>query len=335
MSRSDRDELQHAKSIAGDVPILAALREWKRANELTAVHLIAAAEMWAARQGKTFKRIKVADAVDQFIAAKDRAKKQGERTYRSKLEPLKTFFSDAHIDAITEPQFSAYLEQWQDGVTRNDFRKRAVSLCRWAQKSGFIPRGLQLEIKNTERAEEEPTQIGTITPDIFRDALRFIHAKHPQHLAALVVAGFGAVRSDEIHGKHHDRSKRQTWEDIDLAQKHLNVTIAKRNTPAWRLVELSDAAIEWLKLCPGEHKGPICEVNAIAKIRALLIEAEFDLPENCFWHSAIIYRIAKTGDKAATATWAGNSVKEIDKRYRRPMTKAAGEAWFSIGPVKA
>ncbi len=344
VSRADRDELFAARAIVGDVPILSALREWQRVRDLTQGHAIAAAEAWAQRNRNTFSRILASDAVDKFIAAKERAKKQGERTYRSKLDPIKLSFPERYLDSISSDEWTAYLEQWQDGVTRNDFRKRAVTLCRWAQKSGYIPRGIQLEVEQTERAHEEATEIGTITPSTYSSALEFIREKHPEHLAALVLAGFGAVRSDEIHGKRHDRIKRkkgsapvtdecrrQTWEDVDLERKFLNVTVAKKNTPSWRLVELCDAAIDWLMLCPN-RKGPVCVPGAMEKIRLLLKEAGFFLPENCFRHSAISYRIAVTGDKAATATWAGNSVKEIDRRYRRPMTKAAGETWFAIRP---
>jgi hypothetical protein len=337
MKRGDRDELVAARKIAGKTPVLSALREWEQITKLTNGHVIAAAELWAHRNARTFKRVKVTAAVDLFIKSKERAGKQGEATYRAKLKPLTVFFPDTFIDAITAGELAAYLEQYQDGVTRNDLRKRAVSLWRWAQKSGYIPHGMQLEIEHTERANETQTEIGTLTPAVFRDLLEFVRANHPQHLAAVVLAGFCGIRADEIHGKRADRTKRQLWEDIDLAGKYLNVTVAKKNTPAWRLVTLCDAAIEWLMLCD-DRKGSVCEAGAMEKVRLLAHAPDkdgkprFSLPENCFRHSAISYRIAVTGDKAATATWAGNSVAEIDRRYRRPMTKDAGEAWFNIRP---
>lgn len=52
-----------------------------RARELTAGQPIAAAELWARRNAQTFKRVKVADAVNLFIKGKENAGKQGERTY--------------------------------------------------------------------------------------------------------------------------------------------------------------------------------------------------------------------------------------------------------------
>ena len=331
MTAEDAGTLTEARKICGDTPLLSALREWQKVNTLTKGHGIPAAELWAQRNNTAFKRIKISEAIDKFIAQKVRAGKQGEATYRAKLKPLIAFFPNSFIDAITAHDLAAYLEQFQDGVTRNDLRKRAIALWRWAQKSKFIPRGMQLEIENTERAQEERTEIGTLTPATYLKLLEFFLANHPKQLAAVVLAGFGAIRQDEIHGKRQDRSKRQIWEDIDLGRKFLNVTVAKKNTPAWRLVTLCDAAIDWLKLCP-DRKGPVCDAGAMENVRALAIAAGFHLPENCFRHSAISYRIAMTGDKAETATWAGNSVGEIDRRYRRPMPKEDGEAWFAIQP---
>ena len=331
MSRSDRDELQAAKSLSGDVPLLAALHEWLKVRELTKGHGIAAAELWAQRNVATFKRIKVADAIDAFIKGKERAGKQGERTYRSKLNPLAKFFPDRFIDAITPQELTAYLEQYADGVTRNDYRKRAVALWRWCRKNSYIPHGMQLEIENTERADEQKTDIGIISAETYRKLLEHFRAKHPEHLAALVLAGFCGLRSDEIHGKLSDRSKRQSWEDINLARKFLNVTVAKKNTPEWRLVTLLDVAIEWLLLCPN-RQGPVCGAGAMVKVRALAGQAKFNLPKNCFRHSWITYMVALTGDKAATATEAGNSVAQIDRRYRRPVPKEEGQALFAIRP---
>ena len=335
MTRSDRDALVAARELCGEVPLLSALQEWRKARDLTQGAIIAAAEAWAARNTTKFSRIKIEAAIDDFIAAKEKAGKQGERTYRSKLDPLKSFFGDRYLDTIGVTEYSAYLERYDDGVTRNDFRKRAVALCRWAQKHGYLPRHVTLEIESTERAAEKKTKIGILTPVGYGQLLRFFREHHPEHLAALVLAGFCGIRSDEIHGKRDDgRTKRQAWEDIHLDRKFMQVTIAKTNTPSWRIAPLCDAAVQWLELCPAQN-GAVCEPAAMERIRATAIEAGFELPENCFRHSFISYRIAVTGDKPKVATEAGNSVAEIDRRYRVPLPEDQGEAWFGMTPAKA
>ena len=277
LTSDDRDAFQAARSLAGDVPLLAALQEWKTARELTDGNLLAAAEAWSSRNSNRFAPIAVEKAIDAFIKAKERAGRQAERTYRAKLSPLAAYFPGQNLDAISAPALTAYLEQYQDGVTRNDLRKRAVALWKWAQKSNHLPRGVVLEIEQTERATEKPDEIEIITPDTYGQILEWIHTNHPEHLAAVVLAGFCGVRSDEIHGKYSDRTKRQTWEDIRLSEKRLRVTVAKKNTPAWRDVPICDAAVSWLKLCK-DRNGPVCQPAAMEKARWLLLRAKFKIP---------------------------------------------------------
>ena len=49
MTRGERDELQAARALCGDVPLLAALDEWLKVRTLTQGNPLAAAEAWAAR----------------------------------------------------------------------------------------------------------------------------------------------------------------------------------------------------------------------------------------------------------------------------------------------
>lgn len=341
MDRSDRDQLVRAREIAGNVPLIAALEEWAKARELTNGAVIEAAEAWAKRHAAKFTRRLAPLVVDEFIAYKESRGKSAQRTYGSKLKPVKTNFSTRHIDDITTIEWAQYLGLWKDGVTSNDFRKRAVEMCRWARDvAGYLPKNVPTPIELTERAKEEDTEIGILTPDTWSKILHWVLVNEPEYLTAIVIAGFCGVRSDEIHGKRDDRDKavenpdhdilRQKWEDIDIPQKHLNVTNAKENTPSWRLVPLCETAIEWLALCPGEHKGYICEPGAMERLRVILRDAGFELPENCFRHSYITYAIPALadGNKHKVADWAGNSVKEIVKRYRRPALPVVAKAFF-------
>jgi hypothetical protein len=329
----DGAALVEARRLCGKMPILAALKEWVTARDLTAGQVIAAAEAWKARSSARFARIKVADAVDAFIKAKEKAKRQGERTYRAKLEPLKRAFPDQYLDAIPTLALDAYLEGYSDSVTRNDFRKRAVALWRWAYKKHHLPAGVPLEIEQTERAEETKSEIGIIDAPTFARLLNFIRGNHPEHLAALVLAGFCGIRADEIHGKRADRTKRQLWEDVHLEEDapYVRVSNAKRGTRLNRTVPLCPAAIEWLMLCQ-DRKGPVCEAAAMEKVRLLARGAKFKLPGNAMRHSFITYRIDVTANMAKVALEAGNSEKEITNRYKADIVPGRGGAWFSIKP---
>jgi hypothetical protein len=335
LSRSDVFELTEARALVAPlkVPLLSAVAEWAKARELAGPAILEACAAWSERRISTIKRIKIADAVDALISDKDSAKKKGSRTYAAKLKPAKVFFGpNTFLDSITAAHWSRYLGKFDDPVTRNDMRKRAVTLCRWAQRHGHLAEGVVPEIEKTERAKETARQIGILSPATYHRLLHFFRKEHSEHLAALVLAGLCGVRSDEIHGKRDSRDRRQIWEDIHLDRGFMSVSVAKENTPSSRIIHLSDAAMAWLKVCPGEHKGPVCERGAIEKVRAIATEAKYDLPENCFRHSWITYRIALSGDKHSTSTEAGNSVKEIDRRYRVPRPRSEGEAWFATRP---
>lgn len=338
LSSSDIFELTESRAIAGvhGMPVINAMTEWSKARDLVGPDVIAACNEWARRQVSTLVRIKAAAAVDRFIEAKDSAKKKGTRTYTAKLKGAKEHFADWFLDSIPASEWTAFLARFEDGVTRNDIRKRIITMCRWAKKHRHLPQDRLPEIELTERAKETSTPIGILNPEVYDKLLHWFWKNHPGRLAAVVTAGLLGVRSDEIHGKRDDRDKRQVWEDFHLEaeQPFMSVTVAKENTPSNRIVHLNEAAVAWLAVCPGKRKGPICEAGAMEKVRALAIEAKFVLPENCFRHSWITYRIALTGDKANTATEAGNSVKEIDRRYRVPKPKFEGSAWFATRPKK-
>jgi hypothetical protein len=355
-SRADLEQLAHARQLArkAGVPLISALEEYAKARTLAGGSIIPACREFAEQRRPEVKRVNLAAAIDAFIANKEKAGKEGERTYRAKLKTLlhatdpvdstRLIIGDVPVDTISVAQFSAYLETFADGVTRNDHRKRAVTLFRWLLAQGYLPADRKLAIEATERASEEPTEIGIITPEVYTQVLEFIRAEHPEYLAAVVLAGFCGMRSDEIHGKRskkgiaRDTKVRQKWEDIWLDdRKALRVTVAKKNTPAWRNIPLADgtcdAAAAWLQLLPqAERVGYVCQAGAMERVRALCKAEGIDLPENCFRHSYITYTIAVFENKELAASRAGTSVQQIDKHYRQPALKATGLAWFAIRP---
>jgi integrase len=353
MTAHDRDELLAVRRACSGTPILTAIREWVEAHEITGGRVLVAARAFAAANGAGFTPILAPTCVEKFIAAKNAAGTDGDRVYASKLKPIKTAFAGRELHSISTAEWQAYLRQWTDGVTHNDFRKRALSMCLWAQKQGYLPRGVELELAQTEKMAENSPEVGLILPATFGRLLWHLHQNHPIYLAALVLAGFCGIRSDEIHGKRKDgREKRQLWADVHLHDPEPLVTLtnAKENTPAWRTVPLTEAAVEWLELCPS-HEGPVSEQGAMEHVRKIGIAAGLHLPENCFRHSYVSFQVALTGNKSQVATWAGNSVALIDKHYRRPVFAETGEhvdigrlrpitkkiaaEWFAMTPARA
>lgn len=335
MPRSDLNELRNARKMCGGFPLLSAIEEWKKIREISGGQGIAAAEAWRAANGaKSTDPVAIEHAIEAFIAAKNAAGLQGELTYGRKLKGLVKHFKERAIQDISEAELSRFLQGLKDPVYHNDVRSRCITFWRWCRdKKGWMPKNVMLPIEQTSLMRETPKRIGIITPNVFKQCLEWVRENQPEDLAALVLAGFCGIRSDEIHGKRHDRSKRQLWSDVYLKKRVMNVTVAKVNTPQWRLVPLCDAAIAWLKICNRREDGLICRSCAMEWVRKGCIGARIDLPENCFRHSFISYRIAALdGNKQRAATDAGTSVTKIDRHYRVPLVKSEGEAWFAIRP---
>ena len=324
LSREDRDEILHARDIAGKVPVIAALAEWKRASEIAQGNIIAAAEAWRSRNVTKHERVKVGDVIDRYLQAKDAAGKKTRINHGSTFDRLRAAFGELNLDTLSSVQVGTYLERIENPSTRNTHRKSLVGIFRWAQKQNYLPRGLQTEAEQTERAHVPAPVVGIISAETYGKLLEHFRATHPEYLAPLVLAGFCGLRRAEIHG--------QTWEDIALDRGHVRVTIAKRGTPARRLVTLAPAAVEWLLLC-NHRQGPVCHNLAVDRLRMIAREAKFSLPGNCLRHAFVSHRVALTGDVATTSLESGNSPSIVYRHYREIVTKPEGEKWFSIRPA--
>ena len=335
MTRGDRDELQAARTLTQGMPLLAALEEWAKARQLTTGNVLAACEAWASRTGTAHKRVTVATAVKEFLKAKTAAGKNVAIDHADSFKRMNTDLGELFIDSISSRQLDAWLSQWEHPVTRNTNRKRIVSVWRWSQRKGYLPRDARTEAEMTDAAHEPPPVIGIINVETWTTLLNHFTKKHPQLLAALVLAGFCGLRRSEIHA--------QIWEDISLDRKILRVSSGKRGTPARRMVPICDAAIAWLRLCKHqtgficptfEYKGTVKPSLAIDGIRRIAKDAKLPhLPENCFRHSYISHKVAGTGDIPRVSLDAGNSPKEINRHYRELVSEDEGKAWFECAPI--
>jgi integrase len=324
LTADDANTLIEVRRLADKMPPVAAMQEWQKARELVGVDLLRACEHWAQRHGKALPGKTVAEAVDEFIAAKRRQGVDVSASYERSLPSFRKAFGDSQLRNLSASVMQRWLEAtFAHPVSRNTVRSRIVTLFRWARKEKILPRDMQTEAEQTELAREGPMEIGILTPETFRAVLRIIRDKAPHYLPALVLAAFCGLRRAEVHG--------QDWKHIELERKFVRITRAKKGTPARRLVPLCDAAIEWL--VPHRRKeGPVCANLAIDRIRDIARTAGYGLAENGFRHSFISYRVAVTGNIPETSLEAGNSVAMIHKHYRELAAKPEAEAWFGITP---
>jgi integrase len=325
MTLAEAELLTAAKRTVGEVPLLTALEEWKKGRKLCQGSFLRACELWAETQSSNVELATAEEASRRFLDAK---RKAGVDTTagleRTMPKFLKQFGSQA-LNTISSKALQAWLDEMAHPSTRNSHRKRLVTFFRWARKRGLLPSAALTEIEKTDRAKEKNLEIGIITVEQFADILRLIRAKHPEFLAAAVLAGFCGLRRKEIQG--------QSWKDVLLDRGFVRVTSAKANTPAKRLAPLCPAAVEWLMMCD-RSKEQLSPAWAMDRIRAFCRDAEppIPCPENGFRHAFISHRVAATGDLATTALESGNSVRIIHAHYRELVAKDDGLSWFGIAP---
>ncbi|MBW7893690.1 MAG: site-specific integrase [Opitutaceae bacterium] len=324
VSRADREELDALRRLAGNTPPLAAMKEWKRAHDLTGGEIIQAATAWAERKKSAHELVTVAQCVKRYLTAKTAAGIQTADNHGHIFNDLTRDMGERMLHEVTSRQLDVWLAKREKPGTRLTYRKWVVALWRWAQKQHYLDRTRLTEAEHTQTVKQPDMEVGIIDAETYGRLLGHFHRLHPDYLPALVLAGFAGMRRSEIHD--------QKWDDINLAGGHLRVTKGKRGTPSRRLVPLCPAAVEWLMLAPDRTEW-VCGNLALDRIRNIARDAKYDLPENCFRHAYISHRVAQTGNIAETSLIAGNSPDIVRRHYLELVTKEAGETWFNLSPA--
>ncbi len=325
ITNADLKELRKARELAGEVPLLSALAEWKAARQHGGIHIIEAAREWRERQGSASQEKSVEFVYQEFLKAKILSGKSA-RTYTPHLDSFSDKFGGLKISQLKEPTMQTWLNTFENHGTRNTKRSKLVTLFRWAQKKGYVSRAMKTEAEMTDTAEGVVKNIETITAPTLLNLLEYMKKHHPQYVAPLALAGLCGMRRDEVQN--------QLWDDIHLKRKLLKVSSAKKGTPAYRLVRLSETALKWLTFA-AQTSGEVCpgKTWAIDRIRDIgQTKDRFKLPPNCFRNGYISHLVALGGNIERTALEAGNSPKIIRKHYLELFTAEEGAEWFGSFP---
>ena len=159
----------------------------------------------------------------------------------------------------------------------------------------------------------------------------------------LAIAAFAGLRTAEI--------QRLDWSEVNLAERHIQITASKAKTAARRLAPITDNLLAWLE--PHAKKnGKVADferwwneipkvVEAINAKKEMAVQAEgkghtktpeFVWKHNALRHSFCSYRLAVIKNTAQVALEAGNSPQIIHKNYQQLVTETAAKKWFSIFP---
>lgn len=337
MTGGEREEFAAARDLAGDTPLLAALREWREAHRLANGNVLAAVRFYAEHfKGSQRRAITVHKAVVAFMKSKKDEGIDMDSSYEKVLPRLRDgSLGELSLESIGKEQLAEWIsiafavkgKERAHPETFNTVRRRCVTMWKWARDEGYLARMVKTapeEIKTRKNAAAEDIPIGIMTVEDWTRALQLFREKYPRLLATLVIGGFCGLRRCEL--------MRQKWADIDLERGLLRVTKAKARTPARRFVPVPPAALTWLSGCARDTEliGPSW---ASDHVRARLSEANIACPKNALRHSFISYRCAASGSVDRTAQDAGNSPKIVFQHYRELVSPKDGEAWFAVAPA--
>jgi len=172
ISEADKEEWSRAIELAGDTPLLTAMREWAAAQDLTGGQLIPAARAWAERYRTGEESVLVNEAVDRYLKAREAdgilISRGPMQTFNpTRVPPPRRSFREAFgnrmLGEVTANQLAAWLESQPSAVARNFHRKHLVALWRWCRRRGLLPAELQTEAEKTDKARETLGEIGTIS----------------------------------------------------------------------------------------------------------------------------------------------------------------------------
>lgn len=279
----------------------------------------------------------VKQVVDEMLAAKRAAKLS--KVHLSDLESRLGRFADAfqmNIGSVSGKLVQTWLDQMNlSGRTKRNNLHAVGALFRFAIKQKYLPKDALEEIESVQQAKLDDGEIEIFSPAEMRELL--VTAR-PEMVPWLAIAGFAGLRSAEL--------QRLDWSEVNLAERHIEISAKKAKTAARRLAPITDNLAAWLAPY-AKVSGKVTSfdswwnqlpklVDEINQLRLKHKQAgKFLWKHNGLRHSFCSYRLASIQNAAQVALEAGNSPTIIFKSYRQLVTPAAASSWFAIFPVAA
>jgi integrase len=306
------------------------------------VNLGEAVDFFLRRNPVALPRKTVREVLDEMIDTKTKAGRGA--VHIKDLQSRLGRFAEAfqmNIGEVTGSMIERHLENLNvAGRTKRNHFRHINSLFKFAIRRKYLPKDALDEMAAIEKPEEDIKEIEIFSPNEMNEVLR---VARPEITAWLAIAGFAGLRTAEL--------QRLDWRDVNLAEKHIEVTAAKSKTASRRLVPIAENLLAWLtphvqtagRVSGYENMSKqiswlVQDINAAREKEtkengidpkdALL----FKWKRNALRHSFISYRLAAIKNTAEVALEAGNSPQMIFKHYRQLVTETEAAKWFSILP---
>lgn len=155
----------------------------------------------------------------------------------------------------------------------------------------------------------------------------------PRLIPLLCLGAFAGIRQHEILRLH--------WRNIDLAERHIDMSAEQTKKGRRRSVEINDTLFAWLEWYVGKcgiQSGPVSPWPGIWCVRVprrkLHKEAGIPLKPNGLRHSFARYHLAEHGDIDALVLALGHrgNPTALWEHYHRAVKKSTAAAFWAITP---
>jgi integrase len=267
----------------------------------------------------------------EMLAAK-RTAKLSEFHLRDLTSRLNRFSDSFEISIgdVTGTMLQAWLDKLDvTARTKQNYLRIIAMLFRFAIRRKHLPKDAFDEIQAVQPPKQKNDEVAIFTADEMSELLAVVRSEMVPWLA---IGAFAGLRSAEIH--------RLDWQEINLAERYIEIKASKAKTATRRIVPITDNLAQWLAPFARESGKVIGFVTWWLQIKKTIEainskrspENKFEWKRNGLRHSFCSYRLAAIKNAAQVALEAGNSPQMIFRHYRQVVPGAEAAKWFSIVP---
>jgi hypothetical protein len=283
----------------------------------------------AVRGRRALKRIKLEDAIDEFVLSRLTAECRPGTVewYEKRLSTVAAKFGDRFFDDVDRASFHQWIKEVEIGeCTRKGLVRAARALWNWgmSHEPQLVAVDITVGLDGMTATNDGDAEFLTV------DEVRAIMAGAGKYRSALALMLFAAIRPEEIAGKGKPPL---LWKHVRADEKIIRIPgeIAKTAKP--RVIESLPDTV-WRFLEPKENESArICDAHSRQAIKAAQAAIErAKWPGDATRHTFGTYAFAAYQDAGKVATWMGHEGKPtmLHRHYRGLSTKAEGEKFFAL-----
>jgi integrase len=301
-------------------------------EKLKGVPLMDAVDFYLSHFQARTNGITVADAVAQYISAKEGAAGNGDQqkrnleTMRYRLTPFAEAFQKP-LASVTAREIDTYLNARNDwsGRTRWNHRSTLISLFRWAQDHKMLPYGERTAAQCSEEPKYEQKEPGIFSPD---ELEKLLNAADETILPYLALGALAGLRAAELG--------RLTWENVIWEESVIVLKKSVGKGGRRRAAIIRPELMSWLEEFKGRTGKILPKRRPDDTVAALAKRTGVRWVHNGMRHSYISYAMAIERNAAKVAEQCGNSESMVQRSYKAIVTERDARRWFTVkrSPVK-